>query len=41
MGIQVAWLVWFVRSLRAVNANLFVVLGQFWLRVANISSFRF
>jgi amino acid transporter len=32
MGIQVAWLVWFVRTTScAANANLFVVyLGQFW-----------
>ncbi len=35
MGIQVAWLVWFVRLTScAANANLFVVyLGQFWRRV--------
>ena len=34
MGIQVAWLVWFVRLTScAANANLFVVyLGQFWPR---------
>jgi amino acid transporter len=34
MGIQVAWLVWFVRTTScAANANLFVVyLGQFWPR---------
>ncbi len=34
MGIQVAWLVWFVRlTACAANANLFVVyLGQFWPR---------
>src|SRR3977135_3865705 len=32
MGIQVAWLVWFVRLTScAANANLFVIyLGQFW-----------
>src|ERR1700692_61367 len=32
MGIQVAWLVWFVRLAScAANANLFVIyLGQFW-----------
>jgi amino acid transporter len=34
MGIQVAWLVWFVRLAScAANANLFVIyLGQFWPR---------
>src|SRR5438045_1484751 len=34
MGIQVAWLVWFVRLTScAANANLFVVyLGEFWPR---------
>ncbi len=34
MGIQVAWLVWFVRlTACAANANLFVVyMGQFWPR---------
>jgi APA family basic amino acid/polyamine antiporter len=34
MGIQVAWLVWFVRlTACAANANLFVVyLGEFWPR---------
>jgi basic amino acid/polyamine antiporter, APA family len=34
MGIQVAWLVWFVRLTScAANANLFVIyLGQFWPR---------
>jgi APA family basic amino acid/polyamine antiporter len=36
MGIQVAWLVWFVRLTGcAANANLFVVyLGEFWPRAA-------
>src|ERR1700758_2871480 len=34
MGIQVAWLVWFVRlTACAANANLFVTyLGEFWCR---------
>ena len=34
MGIQVAWLVWFVRLTScAANANLFVIyLGEFWPR---------
>jgi basic amino acid/polyamine antiporter, APA family len=39
MGIQVAWLVWFVRLTScAANANLFVVyLGQFWPGVTQTS----